>query len=465
MGSDAGNLAADISPDKGSQTKAHSAESHAAAAKLMLEVQPSALSMSGQKPESLHMSPSEEQRIIKNLEAKVEKLAKIPKPGRNNPALNSLDLPHGGHGITWPESVQPKPGSPEIGLDSKFKLPFGLGESCHGSVTVSVPYMSSRMGAGDTDPTGLGSEVSDKVSYGVIDVTIPLTTDMYDARATNQVSGWLNDAGKCPEITLSKPKEIENEDKFREQLKSDFDNSTVKNLVFLEPGFHTTFEKAIADAAELKATGVQVVVNSWPSAGNVLSYPADSWNARIDMATHTGDMIDKLSNLVGAKNMSVIGFSMGGNEIDDYLTMRDKVSSQLPQALPRFKNVMIVHADTPAALTAHHLDAISRSADTVSYFGSKSDLALQASRRLHGGIVPTGLAGEGIFAKFKDTLPNVKYYDDGSFQFPVFFHRLSIPLVAAQLKYDAFGPDVHQTNASKNNRLIKLDPLPMAKSG
>ena len=167
-------------------------------------------------------------------------------------------------------------------------------------------------------------------------------------------------------------------------------------FVFIH-GYNTTFEWALYRTAQIaydvagggKPFGTAFMF-SWPSGGSLQSYLYDGESAQ-QSAERLQQFLALVLERAGVRNVHLIAHSMGARPL---LAVLDDYARR--SAGPRTINqIVLASPDVDAGQFARVAQRIARLARGVTLYASANDLALAASRRLHGGgrragDVPTG---------------------------------------------------------------------------
>jgi esterase/lipase superfamily enzyme len=134
-------------------------------------------------------------------------------------------------------------------------------------------------------------------------------------------------------------------------------------------------------ASDVKFSG-PVILFSWPSQGSLTGYTIDETNAEWSQA-HLVEMMDSLIEQIPARNIYLVGHSMGNRIIGRAMTTL--ASERLDGDLIRFREIVMIAPDIDTEV--FRLDMAPRLADTgipVTVYASSNDRALMASKAFHG---------------------------------------------------------------------------------
>jgi esterase/lipase superfamily enzyme len=158
-------------------------------------------------------------------------------------------------------------------------------------------------------------------------------------------------------------------------------------IVFIH-GYNTTFDSGIYRTAQiaydLKFDGAPFHY-SWPSGGGLSSYTYDRESSG-QAVPYMRDFFDLVIKESGAKKISVIAHSMGNQPALQVL--RDIKSSSPPGVV--ISQIILAAPDVDRDNFENIAKEIQGLADGITLYAASNDVALNASRRFHGGIPRAG---------------------------------------------------------------------------
>lgn len=289
--------------------------------------------------------------------------------------------------------------------------------------TVRVLYATNR---NHTDSTELdeqfGSNRSDVLSFGAINVTIPKDHRMGQLETPSIVMlKWMRDPQK--HIMLESV-EVTNLESWRQELRRRaLPLGKPGTLLFIH-GYNVSFAGAAMRTAQLAydlGFAGAAVFFSWPSRGELIPYVSDEqaaeWSVH-DMKT----VLRELASLGADVPVYVIAHSMGNRILTRALK---ELATQNVSQLSAFKELALTAPDIDADVFKREIaPAVLGIAPRVTLYASSNDMALTASRKLHGGYRRLGESEPDVLImKHMDTVDasNIKtdfmghsYFGDSS---------------------------------------------------
>ena len=224
-----------------------------------------------------------------------------------------------------------------------------------------------------------GGQYSDRVEYGVCDVSIPLghqageleSPQLFTLDVTQDVEKHvvLTSVGRLPA------------DAFHAAIQTEMDRCGKNIFVFIH-GYNVSFEDAARRtgqmAYDLKFPGAPVFY-SWPSQANWYSYVTDKEN--IDLSTdQIRTFLLDIAARTNADTINLIAHSMGNVGLTAALSEIEQGST------PHFNQVVLAAPDIDAGVFKKDIASkIVTKARHTTLYTSKTDLALLVSRYFHQG--------------------------------------------------------------------------------
>jgi esterase/lipase superfamily enzyme len=309
------------------------------------------------------------------------------------PVRESVSRPPTGHPVPVPQSLSSRPADERA--DRR------LGKPRH-VVEVATYYATNRTPSGRTEPAKVyDARVAPMLTYGRAVVTIPT-------------------AHRPGEIELPKIWRLEFQpdptrhfilksvsplglDAARAEMAQRLEGSGTKAILVFVHGYNTGFQEAAMRTAQLaydlRFQGVPLFF-SWPSAAKLVSYLKDAETAELSEGAFDR-LLDDLAELP-ATDIYVIAHSMGSRIVSKVL--KSRVERGRPTR--NLSELLLAAPDINARLfrtvIAPKLAALQGTRITV--YASSSDLALKASRAVHGFRRVGDTAGEVFVYEGMETI-------------------------------------------------------------
>ncbi len=247
---------------------------------------------------------------------------------------------------------------------------------------VTTWYATNRTASGNTEPARIyGADVASKLTYGRAVVTIPTT---HKPGNIELPSIWRLEREPDPKrhfvLKSVSPSGL---DAVRAEMKARLDGTDAKVVLLFVHGYNTDFSEAAMRTAQLaydlRFSGVPMFF-SWPSAAQTWAYLRDADAAQLSEGAFD-QVLEDLAALP-ATDVYVVAHSMGTRIVTQVLKSRvergrpTKHLSELLLAAPD------INAKLFRTVIAPKLAALERTRTTI--YASSSDLALRASRTMHG---------------------------------------------------------------------------------
>ncbi|MTE28254.1 alpha/beta hydrolase [Winogradskyella ouciana] len=221
------------------------------------------------------------------------------------------------------------------------------------------------------------------LKYGIVEVSIP-----HDHRVgeIESPSIWKFEFSENPskhvmlhEITLL------NKENFFSRLADDIQKSDKKSTFLFVHGYNTSFSEAAKRTAQisydLKFDG-KAVFYSWPSKASTLRYGMDEKNIEWSQKNIKRFLEDYLSKSK-AEEIYLVAHSMGNRGLTQALI---EVMENQPELRSRIKEIILAAPDIDADVFKNDIapQMISKTKKPITLYVSSDDLALKASKLLHG---------------------------------------------------------------------------------
>lgn len=232
------------------------------------------------------------------------------------------------------------------------------------------------------------------LKYGVVEVSIP-----HDHRIgeIESPSIWKFEFSEdsTKHVMLQDIKLLD-KDKFFSNLASDIEKSTKKSTFLFVHGYNTSFSEAAKRTAQisydLKFDG-KAVFYSWPSQSSVFKYGRDEENIEWSRKNIKKFLIDYLTKS-GAEEFYLVAHSMGNRGLTRAIV---DVMNEKPELRSKIKEIILAAPDIDADVFKNDIapQMVSKIQKPITLYVSSDDMALKASKLLHGNP-RAGDAGETI---------------------------------------------------------------------
>lgn len=247
------------------------------------------------------------------------------------------------------------------------------------AASIPVFFATDRTATGRQGPEGLFGNQRADLQFGRIDVSIPPGHE----RGEIETPKWWKFEFKADprkHVTL-RSADVYDEKDFLAALNEHFERTAEHGALVFVHGYNVGFDDGIRRTAQiaydLRFKGAPVLY-SWPSAGEVLRYTQDETNARWT-EPHFTHFLDRLLNYSGAETVHVIAHSMG-----------NRVVSESLRALPaeidtsRLHQLVLAAPDIDAETFEAMAERFEGKAKQITLYASSQDMALRASKLVHG---------------------------------------------------------------------------------
>jgi esterase/lipase superfamily enzyme len=294
---------------------------------------------------------------------------------------------------------------------------------------VRVLYATDRNRTSKAKPAEMFGNDRGTISFGYCDVSIPRDHRMGELESP---SIWRLEFRENPakHVVLVNTV-IRSKDEFFEDLVARV-RASVKSSAFLfVHGYNVTFEDAARRTAQMSydlAFDGAPVFYSWPSQGTTPAYTVDEQNiewAQANLKNFLEDFFERSD----AQNVYLIAHSMGNRALTRAVA---SLLTDKPIIRSRLKEVILAAPDIDAEVFKRDIiPALTKPDSPVTLYASSEDLALAASKKVHGypragdsgqglvvvpGIetidathVDTGLLGHSYFAEARSILSDMFY--------------------------------------------------------
>ncbi|NHQ92338.1 alpha/beta hydrolase [Janthinobacterium lividum] len=231
------------------------------------------------------------------------------------------------------------------------------------------------------------------LSYGSCDISIPRDHRMGQLESPSLWRLEFRDDPAKHVVVLSA--DVQDRDNFFAALKTQIRASAGKSAFIFVHGYNVSFEDAARRtgqmAYDLGFDGAPVFY-SWPSRGEVAGYTIDENNIEWSTPHITAFLADFLAS-TDAAQVYLVGHSMGSRGLARAVT--DLLAAQ-PQLAQKITEIILSAPDIDAAIFKHDIaPKLARARNPVTLYASSQDLALAASKAVHG-YARAGDSGAGM---------------------------------------------------------------------
>lgn len=248
--------------------------------------------------------------------------------------------------------------------------------------TVSVFYATDRNLTSSTNPSEMYGDVRSTLTYGKCEVSIPRDHRMGELESP---SIWKLEFREDPakHVMLLKTN-VASKKQFFTDLAVRFRNFPESTAFIFVHGYNVKFEDAARRTAQitydLGFKGVPVFY-SWPSKGRIEAYTVDEQNIEWTEANLKYFLNDFFTHS-HAENVYLIAHSMGNRALTRAVA---SLLTEQPIIQNRLKEVILAAPDIDADVFKRDIaPALTATGRPVTLYASSNDLALVASKRIHG---------------------------------------------------------------------------------
>lgn len=252
-------------------------------------------------------------------------------------------------------------------------------------VKVGVFYATNRTAAANFESTDLDerfSAVPGILNYGQAEVSIPKThvTGELESPSWYQFEFREDPVKHIVLLDLKR----QNKDDFFASMAQRINQSKGKNAFVFIHGYNVSFSNAARRTAQmsydLNFDGAPVFY-SWPSQGSLSGYFMDEKSIALS-SIHIQNFLADFADRSTAKNLYVIGHSMGTRGVTQ--AIKDLVRKR-PDLRHRFRGIILAAPDIDAEVFRRDLaPSLKLASKQVTLYASSGDMALQASKKVHG---------------------------------------------------------------------------------
>jgi esterase/lipase superfamily enzyme len=262
--------------------------------------------------------------------------------------------------------------------------------------TIRVCYATDRARTGSDRPNDFYGSDRGPMEYGTMDITVPREHKPGAVEAPSLVKlEWSENPER--HFVISRLATRSEDEMFADIHELMAGHGSDEALVFVH-GYNVTFANAAKRAAQitydLNFDGAPILF-SWPSVGSAFSYIRDEAVVRLS-GRHLLHLLEDVLARSGAKKVNIVAHSMGNRALIDALSIMAARRQGAGQTGPIFGQIIFAAPDEDAAMFADVMSTLRPLAERLTLYGSDQDLALDASRSIHGDLPRAGQAGPGI---------------------------------------------------------------------
>ena len=240
-------------------------------------------------------------------------------------------------------------------------------------------------------------ERSDELQYGVRDIKLT-----------------MHDAGKTAYFGKRAVSSTDmKEDDFFKQLADEQHQKNTKQVIVYVHGYDCSIDVASRVAARMgHEMQLPVVLFSWPSRRNPLTYTADECNAEWS-SFQLSDVLQDIATKLGPNNLILVGHSMGCR-ILCWSLQHSKAMGELPPG--KFRHIFLCSPDMDAQVFQKYSPIFTATSEDTRVFASYKDVRLIISKLLHGNIrlgsLDSAKKNEPIKIATDNSIQTIDYTDD-----------------------------------------------------
>ena len=243
-------------------------------------------------------------------------------------------------------------------------------------------FATDRNLTGKTKPGEMFGGDRSNLTYGTCDVSIPRDHRMGELEAP---SIWRLEFRENPAkhvVLLSTA--IYPKDKYFADVAARVRKSTRSSAFLFVHGYNVTFENAARRTAQISydlAFEGAPVFYSWPSQGSTVAYTVDEQNIEWAQTNLRGFLEDFFTHSE-AQNVYLVAHSMGNRALTRAVA---SLLADKPALRSRLKEVILTAPDIDADVFKRDIaPALSATGRPITLYASSEDLALIASKKVHG---------------------------------------------------------------------------------
>jgi len=260
-------------------------------------------------------------------------------------------------------------------------------------IEIPVSFATDRNDTNDTDLNDRFGGKRAEIQYGRTIVSIPYTHKLGEIE---RPSYWRLEFSEDPKKhVMMQSLQKQNKDDFFNQMKKRIAKNGKSTFLFVH-GYNVTFADAAMRTAQITFDlrfGGEPVFYSWPSQGSTAGYTVDEANiewARLNMKNFLKDYLTRTE----ADDVYLVAHSMGNRGLTKALI---ELMNDNPELKDKITEVILAAPDIDADVFRRDIapQMVKKIAKPITLYVSSDDLALLASRKVHGNK-RAGDAGKGV---------------------------------------------------------------------
>lgn len=270
----------------------------------------------------------------------------------------------------------------------------GINNSSPKYITYSVLYGTNRKYESEADKIEYKNTRDTNLHIGTCEISIPLSHKKGDLERPGWFSSLFFDESPEKHFTLLN-NELLDKIKFTHILQEKIGKSNQKDILLFIHGFNVNFQEAMLRTAQLgydlNFKGA-VTAFSWPSAGSVSGYLADTDTARLS-SNYLCDFIKILLSSAGVKKLHIIAHSMG-NVVLTTALVQLKNEGVFPNAI--INQIILAAPDIDKDIFINQVMPYINRNFGLTLYASDKDKALISSKKIRKGFTRLGEGGDHI---------------------------------------------------------------------
>jgi esterase/lipase superfamily enzyme len=278
-----------------------------------------------------------------------------------------------------PESPKPVEAPKPASGAATIPTPSPLGAA---HATVRVFFATDRKRTNASRPAEMFGTARSDLTYGICEVSIPLDHRMGELESPSILRFEFRENPEKHVVLLSA--EVSSKEKFFADMATRVNKSKTSDALLFVHGYNVTFEAAARRTAQmtydLGFDGAPVFY-SWPSIGSVAAYTVDEQNVEWAQANLRA-FLENFFLRSNAKNIHLIAHSMGNRALTRAV---GSLLSDRPEFRKRLKEIILAAPDIDADVFKRDIaPALTATGRPVTLYASSEDIALVASKKVHG---------------------------------------------------------------------------------
>jgi esterase/lipase superfamily enzyme len=332
--------------------------------------------------------------------------------------------------VTSSAPAQASPANPKSRPTATMSAPSSQAPGGKNYAVVRALYATDRNRTNSADPAEAFGSLRSTLSFGYCEVSIPRDHRMGELESP---SIWRLELRENPakHVVLLQTV-VKSKDEFFGDLAARVRASASNSSAFVfVHGYNVSFEDAARRTAQISydlAFEGAPVFYSWPSQAKTSAYTIDEQNIEWAQANLKG-FLDEFFQRSGAQNVYLIAHSMGNRALTRAVA---SLLTEKPALRSRLKEVILTAPDIDADVFKRDIaPSLTATGRPITLYASSEDLALVASKKVHGypragdsgrglilipgietvdaTLVDTSLLGHSYFAESRSVLSDMFY--------------------------------------------------------